>query len=245
MAVRRCNKEDLERIAKSTGATIVSSLADLDGNESFDSSLLGHAEEVAQERFGDNECLLIVGPRASPAASIILRGANSLMLDEMERSMHDALCAVKRTLESGSVVPGGGAVETALSIYLENFATTIASREQMAVADFGDALLAIPKTLAINAGKDSMELVSRLRAMHFAAQSAPVDDVRTRDLKWTGLDLVSGKVRDSIAAGILEPAMSKVRALKSATEAAISILRIDDMMTIAPEKRPENEDECQ
>lgn len=245
MAVRRCNKEDLVRIAKASGATIVSSLADLDGNESFDSSMLGHAEEVVQERFGDNECLLVVGPRTHAAASIVLRGANTMMLDEMERSMHDVLCAVKRALESGSVVPGGGAVETALSIYLENFATTIASREQMAVADFGEALLTIPKTLAINAAKDSMELVSRLRAMHFAAQTAPLDDIRTRDLKWTGLDLVSGKVRDSIAAGILEPAISKVRALKSATEAAISILRIDDMMTIAPEKRPENDDECQ
>lgn len=245
MAVRRCRKEDLQRIAKATGATLVSSLADLEGNESFDASQLGHAEEVSQERFGDNECILIQGTKAHPAASIVLRGANELMLDEMERAMHDALCVVKRALESGTVVPGGGAVEAALSIYLENFATTIASREQMAVAEFGDALLAIPKTLAVNAGRDAMELVSRLRAAHFAAQAAPADDVRTRDLKWSGLDLVGGRVRDSIAAGVLEPALSKVRSLKSATEAAISILRIDDMMTLSPEQPRSNEDECQ
>lgn len=245
IAVRRCKKDDLIRIAKATGATIVSSLADLDGNESFEAAMLGSAEEVAQERFGDNECIIISGPKTQAAASVILRGANDLMLEEMERSLHDALCAVKRALESGSVVPGGGAVETALSIYLESFATTIASREQMAIAEFGDALLAIPKTLAINAGKDALELVSNLRAMHFAAQSAHADDVRSRDLKWTGLDLISGQVRDSIFSGVIEPTMSKIRSLKSATEAAISVLRIDDMMTIAPEQKGRNDDECQ
>ncbi len=254
MAVRRCRKEDLVRIARATGATLVSSLANLDGGESFDASMLGHAEEVIQERFGDNECILVKGTRAHPSASIVLRGANEQMLDEMERSMHDALCVVKRTLESGRVVPGGGAVETALSIYLETFATTIASREQMAVADYGEALLAIPKTLTVNAGLDSMELVACLRSLHFAAQSAPPSDVRTREHKWAGLDLAQGssgrgardRVRDSIAAGVLEPAISKIRSLKSATEAAISILRIDDMMTIAPAKAQHSEgDDCQ
>lgn len=246
MAVRRVARDDLVRIAKVTGATLVSSLANLEGEESFESSLLGTAEEIIQERYGDHECILIKGAKL-PSASVILRGANELMLDEMERSLHDALCAVKRALESGTVVPGGGAVETALSIYLETFATSIASREQMAVAEFGDALLAIPKVLALNAGCDSMELVSRLRSLHFAAQTASTDDVRARDLKWTGLDLRTGRARDSIAAGVLEPTISKVRALKSATEAAISILRIDDMMTIAPERARQGaeEDECQ
>lgn len=247
MAVRRCKKEDLLRIAKATGATMVSSLANLEGDESFDASMLGQAEEVSQERFGDNECILITGTKANPAASIILRGANELMLDEMERAMHDALCVIKRTLESGSVVPGGGAVETALSIFLETFATSIASREQMAVAEFGDALLVIPKTLSVNAAKDSMELVSRLRALHFASQSTNLEDLRTRDLKWSGLDLINGKVRDSIAAGVLEPTLSKVRSLKSATEACISVLRIDDLMTITPEQQSQQngDDECQ
>jgi len=128
MAVRRCKKEDLRRIAKATGATLVGSLSNLEGDEVFDPSSLGFAEEVVQERISDDECILVKGTKAFPSASIVLRGANDYQLDEMERSVHDSLCAVKRTLESGKVVPGGGAVETALSIYLENFATTLVSR---------------------------------------------------------------------------------------------------------------------
>jgi len=127
MAVRRCRKEDLRRIAKATGATLVSSLANLDGDETFEASSLGHADEVVQERISDDELILVKGTKIVSSSSIILRGANEYMLDEMERALHDALSIVKRTLESGSVVPGGGAVETALSIYLENFATTLVS----------------------------------------------------------------------------------------------------------------------
>ena len=127
MAVRRCRKEDLRRIARATGATLVSSLANLEGEESFEASYLGSAEEVIQERISDDELILVKGTKVVNSASIILRGANDYMLDEMERSLHDALSIIKRTLESGSVVPGGGAVETALSIYLENFATTLVS----------------------------------------------------------------------------------------------------------------------
>jgi T-complex protein 1 subunit alpha len=127
MAVRRCKKEDLRRIAKATGATLVSTLSDLNGDEKFDASNLGHAEEVAQERISDDECILVRGTKVHNSASIILRGANEYSLDEMERSVHDSLCAIKRTLESGSIVPGGGAVETALHIYLEEFAVTVVS----------------------------------------------------------------------------------------------------------------------
>ncbi|CAJ0751823.1 164_t:CDS:2, partial [Entrophospora sp. SA101] len=149
MAVRRCKKEDLRRIAKATG-------------ETFEPSYLGLADEVLQERISDDECILIKGTKAQNSSSIILRGANDYMLDEMERALHDSLSVVKRTLESNSVVPGGGAVETALSIYLENFATTLGSREQLAIAEFANALLAIPKTLAVNAAKDSTDLVAKL-----------------------------------------------------------------------------------
>lgn len=229
MAVRRCKKEDLKRIARATGATLTSSLANLEGEETFEASYLGSAEEVVQERISDDECIMIRGTKTQSSASVILRGANDYMLDEMERSLHDSLCVVKRTLESGSVVPGGGAVESALSIYLENFATSLGSREQLAIAEFANALLVIPKTLAVNAAKDSTELVSKLRAYHNAALNAGADE-RQRALKWYGLELINGEVRDNLAAGVLEPAMSKIRSLKSATEAAISILRIDDMI---------------
>ena len=127
MAVRRCRKEDLRRIARATGGTLVSSLANLEGEESFEPTLLGAAEEVVQERISDDELILIKGTKVVNSASIVLRGANDYMLDEMERALHDTLSIIKRTLESGSVVPGGGAVETALSIYLENFATSLVS----------------------------------------------------------------------------------------------------------------------
>jgi len=163
-----------------------------------------------------------------------LRGANVHMLDEMHRSMHDSLCAIKRTLESNSVVAGGGAVEGALSIYLENFATTLGSREQLAIAQFAEALLVIPKTLAVNAAKDATDLVATLRAHHNTAQT----DETQKNLSKSGLDLTNGKIRNNLEAGVLEPAMSKVKCLQFATEAAITILRIDDMIKLNPKPEP-------
>lgn len=229
MAVRRCKKDDLQRIAKATGATLISCLANLEGEETFESNLLGQAQEVVQERISDDECILVKGTKFQNSASIILRGANDYMLDEMERSLHDALCVVKRTLESNSVVPGGGAVESALSIYLENFASSVASREQLAIAEYASALLVIPKALAVNAAKDAIDLVAKLRAYHNAALQEGANE-RRRALKNYGLELMQGGVRDNLNAGVLEPAISKIKALKSATEAAIAILRIDDLI---------------
>ena len=127
MAVRRCRKEDLRRIAKATGGTLISSMANLEGDETYEASYLGTADEVVQERISDDELIIIKGTKVVNSASVILRGANDTMLDEMERALHDTLSVIKRTLESGFVVPGGGAVETALSVYLENFATTVVS----------------------------------------------------------------------------------------------------------------------
>ncbi|KAG6885993.1 hypothetical protein C0993_006109 [Termitomyces sp. T159_Od127] len=227
MAVRRCRKEDLRRIAKATGGQLVSSLANLEGEESFEASYLGTAEEVVQERISDDELILVKGTKIVNSSSIVLRGANDYMLDEMERALHDTLSVIKRTLESGAVVPGGGAVETALSIYLENFATTLGSREQLAIAEFASALLSIPKTLAVNAAKDSTDLIAKLRSYHNAAQNAPAGDPKKALLRY-GLDLINGEVRDNVSAGVLEPTMSKVKSLKSAYEAAVSLLRIDD-----------------
>merc|ERR1719230_1204617 len=124
LAVRRCKKDDLRRIAKLTGATLMITLADMDGNESFPPEMLGVADEVIEERIADDDHLIIKGGKTQSACCALLRGANMHMLDEVERSLHDALCAIKRALESASVVPGGGCVESALSIHLENFATS-------------------------------------------------------------------------------------------------------------------------
>lgn len=235
MAVRRCLKEDLRRIARATGATMVSTLSNLDGDEVFEASYLGNAEEVVQERISDDELILVKGTKVHSSSSIILRGSNDYQLDEMERSVHDSLSVVKRTLESGYVVPGGGAVESALNIYLENFATSVGSREQLAIAEFANALLVIPKTLAVNAAKDSSELVSKLRAYHAASQSAAQTDVKKRGYKNYGLDLIRGKVIDEVKGGVLEPTVSKIKALKSALEACVAILRIDTMIKVLPD----------
>jgi T-complex protein 1 subunit alpha len=236
IAVRRCRKEDLRRIARATGGTLVSSLANLEGEETFDPAYLGHADEVVQERVSDDELILVRGTKAVSAASLILRGANDYMLDEMERALHDTLCVLKRTLESGSVVPGGGGALAALSVYLENFATTLGSREQLAIAEFAGALLTIPKTLAVNAAQDATDLVAKLRAYHHAAQGAPAGDPKKALLRY-GLDLREGVVRDNVAAGVLEPTVSKVKSLKSAFEAAVSLLRIDDAIHCIPGER--------
>ncbi|KAF0288829.1 T-complex protein 1 subunit alpha [Amphibalanus amphitrite] len=178
---------------------------------------------------------MISRPAVRTAASIILRGPNDFYCDEMERSVHDALCVVQRVLESKSLVVGGGAVETALSIYLENFATSMSSREQLAIAEFAHSLLVIPKTLSNNAAQDSTELVAKLRAYHNASQT----QTERADLRHVGLDLVEGIVRDNRQHGVLEPALSKVKQLKFATEAAITILRIDDCIKLEPEQTDE------
>ncbi|KRZ22997.1 T-complex protein 1 subunit alpha [Trichinella pseudospiralis] len=246
MAVRRCKKMDLKRIAKATGATLITSMTGLETEESFDASLLGHAEEVVQERICDDELILIKGPKARTSSSIILRGANDFVLDEMERSVHDALCALKRVMESGKVVVGGGTVEAAISVYLENFANslvriiqyvtlffwglTISSRELLAVAEFASALMVIPRTLAVNSGEDCSDLIAKLRAYHNGYYMNRSDET-------AGLDVRNGEVIDNKVAGVLEPLESKVKILKFATEAAITILRIDDMIKVDPEER--------
>jgi T-complex protein 1 subunit alpha len=237
IAIRRVKKGDLRRIAQNSGAKIVVSLADDESSESFDPENLGECELVEEKRVGDWEYMFFTGMKLQRASTIIVRGANEFFLDEIERSIHDSLCVVKRVLESNSVVAGGGAVEVALSVYLDDFARTLGSREQLAIAEFSEALLVIPKILAINAAKDATDLISKLRVFHNAAQQAPDDDLEKKELVHTGLDLVNGKVRNNLKAGVLEPAMSKVKSLKFATEAAITILRIDDMIKlIDPEK---------
>ena len=270
IAVRRVKKEDLKRIAKATGGQVVGTLADMEGNEAFDPAMLGVAEKVEERRVGDGEMLYIKlkegGRGGGRAATIVLRGANDYMLDEMDRALHDSLMVIKRMLESNSLVAGGGAVEAALSIHLEKYAMTLGSKEQLAIAAFSEALLVIPRTLAVNAAQDATELVANLRAAHFKAQqqeqsvqstAAVVESVgggaaaavgdggdgggkakkeggvgQKEGLWYAGLDLFKGVVRDNLAAGVVEPAISKIKSLRFATEAAITILRIDDLIKL-------------
>lgn len=237
IAVRRVRKEDMRHVAKATGATLVSTFADMEGEETFEPSFLGYADEVVEERIADDDVIMIKGTKNTSAVSLILRGANDYMLDEMDRALHDALSIVKRTLESNTVVAGGGAVESALSVYLEYLATTLGSREQLAIAEFAESLLIIPKVLAVNAAKDATELVAKLRAYHHTAQTK----ADKKQLSSMGLDLLKGTVRNNLEAGVIEPAMSKVKIIQFATEAAITILRIDDMIKLIKDESQNDE----
>merc|ERR1711879_927332 len=185
---------------------------------------------------GDKKDMQRVGAKATKAATILLRGANEFMLEELDRSVHDSLCAVSRTLESNAIVPGGGAVETAVSLNLEDYARTFDSYEQWAISEYAEALLTIPKTLAQNAAMDAIDLLAALRMKHYAAQQGKPEAV---DFKWFGLDLVGNGVHNSVQAGVLEPMVSKLKSLKFATEAAITIVRIDDLVKIAPDPEPQ------
>merc|ERR1719265_1626632 len=212
-------------------------LATMEGDEAFDPAFLGSAGEVCEQRVGDNDFIFIKDCAATKACTVLLRGANEFMLEEADRSVHDALCAVSRTMESNSVVAGGGAVETALSLHLEDHARTFESYEQWAISEFAEALLTIPKTLAMNAALDAIDLLSTLRVRHYASQTS--QDAKKKEYKWYGLDLMNNTVRNSVAAGVVEPMVSKLKSLKFATEAAITILRIDDLVKIAPEPEPQ------
>jgi len=234
MAVRRCKKSDLKKIAKLTGGNLLLTLSDFEEGESVDASTLGEAKEVAEEKVGDGELIYIKGCSSTKAQTIVLRGANDYFLDEVERSLHDAMCIVKRTLESNTLAPGGGAVEAALSVFLERFSLTLGTRAQLAVRTFAQSLLIIPKTLATNGAFDATELVAKLRANHAAAQKQEGKSAK----KWIGLDLENGAVRDNVANGVLEPAMAKIKMIRFATEAAVTILRIDDAIKMHQKENP-------
>ena len=226
-AVRRVDKKDIKRIAKSTGAkllvTFTGGLDDWD-NEVFDESYIGFADEVYEERVADNEFTFIKGCSQSRCTTLLLRGANEVVLGEVERSVHDALCVVSRALEHSALVPGGGAVETALAIHLEDYALGYPGREQLAIVEFAESLMSIPKILATNAALDVTNIIADLRVAHAQGQVH------------AGLDLNKGCVRNSIENGVVEPLVSKLKSIKFATETAITILRIDDMIKLAPEQ---------
>ncbi|KAF2353795.1 Chaperonin Cpn60/TCP-1 family [Trinorchestia longiramus] len=165
IAVRRVKSEDLRNLSKILGVPVQTSLYDLDGQEEVRD--VGRALSVSVETICDDECIFI--KTESKTASIILRGANEELLMEMERNVHDALCVLKRTLESQTILPGGGAFECSLSYLLDEFAKSITSKEQLGVYAFANALLNIPKILAANAGLDPNELLGQLRKFHFSS----------------------------------------------------------------------------
>lgn len=235
MGLRRMDKKEMKRLARATGATIVTSFANQDGTESFGEDLLGKADSVYEENLGDQDYIFVENPAQEnhKISTLVLRGANEHFLDEVERSLHDSLCVLKRTLESGKVVVGGGCVETAVAVFLENMAHKSTSKDLSVIAEFAEALMVIPRQIALNAALDSIDLTAKLQVMHQHYQEN--QDEKFKSFRFGGLDLVKGSVGNNLENGVLEPMVCKTKMLKFATEAAIAILRIDDMIKLAPE----------
>ncbi len=217
LAVRRVKKSDMEKLAKATGGKIVTSLDDLSEDA------LGYAELVEERKVADDKMVFVEGCKNPRAVSILIRGGSEHVVDEAERAMHDALCVVRDVLEEARYVAGGGAVEIELAKRLRQYAQQLGGREQLAVEAFAEALEVIPRTLAENAGLDAIDILVELRAKH-----------EQTDGLWYGVDVFEGKVCNMIEAGVLEPARVKKQAIKSASEVAEMILRIDDVIASKP-----------
>ncbi len=211
-AVRRVAKSDMQNLAKATGGRIVSKLSEISDDD------LGYASYVEENKNGEEGMTYVMGCKNPKAITILIRGGTEHVIDEVERAMQDALGDVAATLKDSKVVSGGGAIEIELSKKLKEFASGLKGRERLAVEEFASALEFIPTTLAENAGMDPIDVLTELRASHDAG------------MKNVGLNLFNGKIEDNLSNGIIEPLKVKTQAIASASEVAIMILRIDDVI---------------
>ena len=218
-AVRRVKKSDIEKLARASGANIISMLDDLKKDD------LGDAELVEEVKVGDELMTAIRGCKNPKAVTILLRGGTQHVIDEIERAIKDALGDLAAALRSGKVVPGAGAPEVEVSNELRKFANSFSGREQLAILAFADAMEVIPRTLAENAGLDPIDTLTELKSAH------------EKGLKNSGLDVFTGKVMDAKKEGIIEPLKIKTQAINSATEVAELILRIDDVLASGKSRR--------
>ena len=212
LSVRRVKESDMTKLAKATGARIV---AGLDGLTSAD---LGQAGLVEERKLEDDKWVFVTGCKSPKAVSMLVRGGSQRVVDEAERSIHDAVMVVKDVLENPLVVAGGGAVEEELAYRLSKWSALVQGREQLAAEKFADALESIPLALAANAGFDPIDTQVELRESHGAGK------------KWAGVDVLGKGVRDMLGKGVIEPTSVKEQVIKSATECACMILRIDDVI---------------
>ena len=211
-AVRRAKKSDMEKLAKATGAKIVSNLDDLTPKD------LGKAGIVEERKIGDDRMTFIMDCKNPKAVSILIRGGTEHIVDELERALHDALSVVKVALEDGKITPGGGAAATEIAIQLREFAPSVGGREQMAIEAFADAIEIVPRTLAENAGLDPIDMMIKVRAAH------------KKGMKYAGVDVETGDVADMMKKKVIEPLRVSTQEVRSAAEAAIMIMRIDDII---------------
>lgn len=222
VAIKRCKANDLEIIARYTGTSVYSEFYEFEEN-----ILLGSADSLRVEMIGNDECVFLYGLKKK-MSSMILRGPNSQILEEMHRSLNDALNIVKRTLEQKFIVPGGGAVEVALSSVLESFALTVNAKEHISIFKYSEVLLGIPKILAVNAGLDPNAILSKMIKKQ---KESPQDEYNF------GIDVMTGEVCNCVDKGIVEPMINKLKSLRAATEAAISILRINEIIILPNTQR--------
>ncbi len=212
LAVRRVKKSDMEKLAKATGAKIVTNVRDLTSED------LGHAELVEERKVAGENMVFVEGCKNPKAVTILIRGGTEHVVDEVERALEDAIKVVKDIVEDGKIVAGGGASEIELAIKLDEYAKKVGGKEQLAIESFADALKVIPKTLAENAGLDPVDVLVKVTAAH--KEKGPT----------VGIDVFAGEPADMMERGVIEPLRVKRQAIKSASEAAVMILRIDDVI---------------
>ncbi len=211
LAVRRVKKSDIEKLARATGANVVTNLEDLTADD------VGSAGIVEERKVSGEEMIFVEECSIAKSVTLFVRGSTKHIVDEIVRAIEDAIGVVAATVEDDKVVAGGGAPEIAMAKQLKDYADSISGREQLAVNAFAEALEIVPKTLAENAGLDSIDSLVDLRAAH--ENSAVM-----------GLDVFTGKVADMKDDGVIEPKRVKKQAIQSASEAAEMILRIDDVI---------------
>ncbi|HDM88710.1 MAG TPA: thermosome subunit [Candidatus Bathyarchaeota archaeon] len=220
LAVRRAKKSDMEKLSKATGGRIITNIDDLDSGD------LGYAELVEERKIGDDKMVFIEGCKDPRSVAILIRGGTERIVDEAERSVHDALCVVRDVVQEPKILAGGGAPEIEVAKELREYAESLPGREQLAVQAFAEAVESVPVTLAENAGLDPIDVISDLRAAHEKGE------------KWAGIDVFEGKVSDMKKLGVYEPVSVKKQVIKSATEAATMILKIDDVIAAGKMKAP-------
>jgi len=221
LAVKNVSSGDMEKLGRATGGKVVASLKDL-GTES-----LGEAKLVEEVKIGDDKLLYIRECKDPKAVTIVIRGGSEHVIEEAERSLHDGLCVVRNVVEDGKIVAGGGSVEAELAKQLREFAVKVGGREQLAVQSYAEAVESIPITLAQNAGLDPIDVMVELRMKHQESTN-----------KWFGVSVHDGKVTDMLKERVIEPLRVKQQAIKSSTEVACMILRIDDVVSSKGTKGP-------
>ena len=215
LGVRRVKESDMTKLAKATGGRITTNLEDISEKD------LGTSDLVHQKKVESDKWVFVEGCRNPQSVTLLIRGGSQRVVDEVDRSIHDALMVVKDVIERPAIVAGGGAPEALLAAFLKDWSESFDGRQQLAIKKFAEALEIIPLTIAENAGMDPIDTMVTLRAK------------QSEGKKWTGINAKDGKVGDMLSLNIVEPVVVKEQIIKSATEAASMILRIDDVIAIS------------